>query len=649
MLQHDANDEEDEQSIDWQRPFEDEQINQVTVGQQNAKLASPYQNNKGTRGCHTRCIIHIDFDCFYAQVEMIRDPSLRDKPIAVYQKYILVTSNYMARGLGVKKMSSKADGLKVCPQLVLINGEDLAPYREYSAKTFELLKDFSPLVERLGLDENFVDVTTEVNEMLSAKSHDSVNGHCYGFKEEDVGTEALFSAGVECFCDCGCISRLAAASAIASNIRSALYAKLGLTSSAGIAHNKVLAKLIGKTHKPNQQTTIFPSHAVEFLSVKKVREIPGIGSRYAKLLNEMGIETVEQLNNKSKDSLVGQFGCKLGTFMSNIRLGIDNTEVVPSDNMCKTVSEEESFRELTDYGEVKRQMQILLRKVLARIYRGKRLPKTIRLSLRKHNTGDNYSRVSRQAPISTLLLSHADENEKVERILKKLLELFEKMVNRDCFDLAVINVGFTSFEEMSTSSISNFFKTDQTSSASKTTDNGDNKDRAITNGLDLSQKVFHQPAFQTDSHEAGPSSRTSSLGEAVACSSKDKESVFTDSYESNTGEEATKCKNQIDYMPKPISANTGSFSCQLPVTESLSGSSFKEPELPKGIDSTVFSALPRDIQCEILKSWRTKEDMTERFSTSKNTGKIKSPPKKKLKYTKSKEIKTKSIYNYFSK
>ena len=77
-------------------------------------------------------------------------------------------------------------------------------------------------------------------------------------------------------CICGCYQRLALASSIASRLRATLCDRLGLTASAGIAHNKVLAKLIGKTHKPNQQTTIFPTYATEFLGGKRIREISGI-------------------------------------------------------------------------------------------------------------------------------------------------------------------------------------------------------------------------------------------------------------------------------------------------------------------------------------------------------------------------------------
>ncbi len=123
---------------------------------------------------HSRVIVHIDIDCFYAQVEMIRDPSLRDKPLGeklednvfaavfslfcgvlyrhteqtlcsycvilgIQQKYLLVTCNYVARNLGVQKMGSILEAKKVCPQLVIRNGEDLTNYRQMSYKITGLM------------------------------------------------------------------------------------------------------------------------------------------------------------------------------------------------------------------------------------------------------------------------------------------------------------------------------------------------------------------------------------------------------------------------------------------------------------------------------------------------------------------------------
>ncbi len=182
----------------WQRPSEDvledfqgrdtqsSGMRGRVHGQSPLKTDSPSPTSKVGHSKHSRCIIHIDFDCFYAQVEMLRNPSLRNKPVAVYQKHSLVTSNYVARELGVKKMSTKTEGLKACPELVLVNGEDLTPYREYSAKMFALIKEFSPIVERVGLDENFIDVTAKIDEVLSSSQKISVKGHCYGFENTDM-------------------------------------------------------------------------------------------------------------------------------------------------------------------------------------------------------------------------------------------------------------------------------------------------------------------------------------------------------------------------------------------------------------------------------------------------------------------------------
>uniref|UniRef100_A0A8C9B3L6 DNA polymerase iota n=1 Tax=Prolemur simus TaxID=1328070 RepID=A0A8C9B3L6_PROSS len=132
----------------------------------------------------SRVIVHLDLDCFYAQVEMISNPELKDKPLGVQQKNSVVTCNYEARKLGVGKLMSVRDAKEKCPQLVLVNGEDLTRYREMSYKVTELLKEFSPLVERLGFDENFVDLTEMVEKRLKQLQHDelsavSVSGHVY--------------------------------------------------------------------------------------------------------------------------------------------------------------------------------------------------------------------------------------------------------------------------------------------------------------------------------------------------------------------------------------------------------------------------------------------------------------------------------------
>jgi DNA polymerase iota len=118
---------------------------------------------------HARTIVHIDIDCFYAQVEMKKNPDLRAVALGIQQKNIVVTSNYKAREFGVKKCMLISEAKKLCPDLVLANGEDLHDYRQVSYKVTNLLHKYSPLVERLGLDENYIDVTTLVNERVKQR------------------------------------------------------------------------------------------------------------------------------------------------------------------------------------------------------------------------------------------------------------------------------------------------------------------------------------------------------------------------------------------------------------------------------------------------------------------------------------------------
>ncbi|XP_017504155.2 DNA polymerase iota isoform X4 [Manis javanica] len=98
-----------------------------------------------------RVIVHVDLDCFYAQVEMISNPELKGKPLGVQQKYLVVTCNYEARKLGVKKLMNVGDAKEKCPQLVLVNGEDLTPYREMSYKVTGIGYKTTKRLEALGI------------------------------------------------------------------------------------------------------------------------------------------------------------------------------------------------------------------------------------------------------------------------------------------------------------------------------------------------------------------------------------------------------------------------------------------------------------------------------------------------------------------
>ena len=102
-----------------------------------------------------RVIVHFDADCFYCQVEELRDPSLADRPAAVTQKYLIVTANYRARAAGLTKLMATSEAKRLCPEVALISGEDLTPYRRCAKRFRRALQRFGPC-EKLGLDECWV-------------------------------------------------------------------------------------------------------------------------------------------------------------------------------------------------------------------------------------------------------------------------------------------------------------------------------------------------------------------------------------------------------------------------------------------------------------------------------------------------------------
>jgi DNA polymerase iota len=168
---------------------------------------------------HPRTILHFDIDYYYAQVEELLDPSLKTKAFGIQQNYHIVTCNYVARAKGVDKWMLLTDALKKCPDLVLVNGEDTTKYKEFSAKIFEVMHKFTSSVERLGMDENWLDVTDIIEKRMKEldPGDQPVIEGCT-FPEDGVGFDS---------CSCGCARRMILATHLAKEIRTALFEELG--------------------------------------------------------------------------------------------------------------------------------------------------------------------------------------------------------------------------------------------------------------------------------------------------------------------------------------------------------------------------------------------------------------------------------------
>ncbi|XP_069034400.1 DNA polymerase iota [Embiotoca jacksoni] len=421
----------EEDETEWKNSF----VDSAALSPAAAAAAAGQSANK-TPGPAHRVILHFDLDCFYAQVEMIRNPALREVPLGIQQKYIIVTCNYVARERGVTKLMSVIDAEEKCPELVLVKGEDLTHYREMSYKMTELLMSYCP-VERLGFDENFMDVTEMVERRLAETMESdsfSFKGHVYNH----------FSADVKA-CD---HPRLAVGSHIAAELREAVHSKLGLTGCAGIATNKLLAKLVSGTFKPNQQTILLPENVSDIMGcLSSLRKIPGVGHQTAKRLQALGLVSVRDLQLFPLNDLVREFGAPSGQRLKNLALGVDDSPVTSS-GAPQSLSDEDSFKKMSSTQEVLEKIQQLLGSLVERMRKDSRQPQTFRLTIRRYSaTNKWFSRESRQCPIPNHVgqkITSDNSDDAVVQLVPMAMKLFNKMVDSSAaFHLTLINVCFS--------------------------------------------------------------------------------------------------------------------------------------------------------------------------------------------------------------
>ena len=262
-----------------------------------------------------RCVIHIDIDCFYVQVDMLRLGLPAERPVAVTQKFLVVTCNYAARAAGVTKLMATEAAQQRCPDLLLVSGEDLTPYREASEAVFGTLCEVGP-TQRLGLDEFFIDATAAAAARLEAEAEAEAGGApCEWEERTHVHRATLGTTTAEALAgqtwshrpmDLRAISisealrataapppptamaaatctegerLLRAGSRVAAAARRAVQQRTGLTCAAGIASSKLFAKLVGGLHKPDSQTALPEAEARAFLAPLPVRALPGVGAK----------------------------------------------------------------------------------------------------------------------------------------------------------------------------------------------------------------------------------------------------------------------------------------------------------------------------------------------------------------------------------
>lgn len=306
---------------------------------------------------HTRKIIHVDMDAFYASVEQLDNPELKGKPLAVggsKERGVVAAASYEARQYGVYSAMPSVTAARRCPNIIFVKPR-FERYKEVSMQIMDVFKSYTDLVEPLSLDEAYLDVTEN---------------------KKGIGS----------------------AMRIAMNIRAEILEKTGLTASAGVSYNKFLAKTASDINKPNGMAVIMPEEGAAFIEQLKIEKFHGIGKVTAEKMKKFSVFNGADLKSKSEEWLHGNFG-KAGLYYYRIARGIDH-RLVQANRVRKSIGAENTFSEdLETEKELLNALQPICETVVARTKKARNAGKTVSLKLKY----DDFSVQTRSKTVGSFI------------------------------------------------------------------------------------------------------------------------------------------------------------------------------------------------------------------------------------------------------
>jgi DNA polymerase IV (DinB-like DNA polymerase) len=254
-----------------------------------------------------RFVLHIDMDSFYASAEVARNPNLMEKPVIVGTdpregkgRGVVVACNYVARSFGVRSAMPISQAWSLCPTAVYL-WPDFAYYERLSEQVMRIIRGYAGRFEQVSIDEAFLDVTSAVKGLSEA-------------------TELV------------------------ARLKNQLRKETGLTCSVGVAESKTAAKIATDLNKPDKVTIVPRGGTKEFLAPLPVKRIPGVGQKTERLLHELGMVTISDLQKSEPSTLSIRLG-KSGLWLWEVANGMDRTEV--RERPIKSLSTERTFYEDT--------------------------------------------------------------------------------------------------------------------------------------------------------------------------------------------------------------------------------------------------------------------------------------------------------------
>jgi DNA polymerase-4 len=312
-----------------------------------------------------RVIMHLDLDAFFCAVEELRDPSLRGRAFAVggspEGRGVVASCSYAAREYGIHSAMPMAQAVRRCPNLIVVRS-NFKSYGHYSRQVMERLRALTPLVEKLSIDEAFLDVT--------------------GIRDEPE--------------------------VIARRLQKQINDELNLPCSLGVASNKLVAKTannIGKAQArggstPNAITIVPPGSEADFLAPLPVRELWGVGPKTADKLRMLGIETIGDVARWPAADLIRRFG-KHGADIHRRAQGIDNRPV-ETEHESKSISKETTFsRDINNRDELLQTLRRLADGVGRQLRKEGLAGTTVKLKLRWPDFTTITRQITLPQPVST--------------------------------------------------------------------------------------------------------------------------------------------------------------------------------------------------------------------------------------------------------
>jgi DNA polymerase-4 len=290
-----------------------------------------------------RRILHIDMDAFFSSVEQKRHPELVGKPVVVggdgdpKKRGVVSTASYEARKFGIHSAMPLRTAYKLCPEAIFLP-VDYEEYSRVSAKIKAILKEVTPMVEDVGIDEAFLEISS--------------------------------------------IDR--ASDEIAREIKRRIKEAIDLTCSVGIAPNKLLAKIASDLEKPDGLTIVTEKDIETRIWPLPARKLWGVGPKTEAYLKEMGAKTIGELAALPLERLVEEFGQSYGSYLYEASRGIDESEIVTHWEP-KSISRETTFQKDIDQWQlIAKNLVELIQGVVASMkeegYRGRTVTVKVRFN-----------------------------------------------------------------------------------------------------------------------------------------------------------------------------------------------------------------------------------------------------------------------------